>query len=100
MSIIDLLHGGFLYKKSFKIPKGGNHNPYIEKEQTTQWPKEKVQKGKQRSTKYTHKTKDRVKRTPLKPRSELECSGTISSSCSTSGTRRVNLVTNPVICHE
>jgi hypothetical protein len=22
----------------------GNHNPYIEEEQTTQWPKEKVQK--------------------------------------------------------
>jgi hypothetical protein len=30
----------------------------IEKEQTTQWPKEKVQKDKQRSTKHTHKTKD------------------------------------------
>jgi len=29
----------------------GNHNPYIEEEQTTQWPKEKVQKDKQRSTK-------------------------------------------------
>jgi len=27
-----------------------NHNPYIEEEQTTQWPKEKVQKDKQRST--------------------------------------------------
>jgi hypothetical protein len=27
---------------------------------TTQWPKEKVQKEKQRSTKHTHKTKDRV----------------------------------------
>jgi hypothetical protein len=42
-------------KKSLKIPKG-NQNPYIE-EQTTQWPKEKVQKDKQRSTKHTHKTK-------------------------------------------
>ena len=40
-------------KKSLKIAKGGNQNPYIE-EQTTQWPKEKVQKDKQRSTKtYT-----------------------------------------------
>ena len=29
--------------KSLKIPKGGNQNPYIEEEQTTQWPKEKVQ---------------------------------------------------------
>jgi hypothetical protein len=27
----------------------GNQNPYIEEEQTTQWPKEKVQKYKQRS---------------------------------------------------
>jgi len=43
----------------------GNQNPYIE-EQTTQWPKEKVQKDKQRSTKYTYKTKDRVTWTQLK----------------------------------
>jgi len=63
-------------------------------EQTTQWPKEKVQKDKQRSTKHTHQTKDRVKQTPLKTWGELMCSGRISSSCSTSGTRRVNLVTN------
>jgi len=48
-----------------KISKG-NQNPYIEEEQTTQWPKEKGQKDKQRSTKHTHKTKDRVTRTPLK----------------------------------
>ena len=33
-----------------KIPKGGNQNPYIEEERTTQWPKEKLQKEKQRST--------------------------------------------------
>jgi hypothetical protein len=50
-----------------KIQKGGNYNTYIEDEQTTQWPKEKVQKDKQRSTKHTHKTKDRVTQTPLKP---------------------------------
>jgi hypothetical protein len=36
----------------------GNQNPHIKEEQTTQWPKEKVQKDKQRSTKHTHKTKD------------------------------------------
>jgi hypothetical protein len=69
---------------------------YIEEEQTTQWPKEKVQKDKQRSTKHTHKSKDRVTRTE----GELRCSGRVSSSCSTSDTRRVNLVTNPVISHE
>jgi hypothetical protein len=49
-----------------KISKGGNQNPYIEEEQTTQWPKEKVQKDKQRSSKHTYKTKDRVAQTLLK----------------------------------
>jgi hypothetical protein len=39
-----------------------NQNLYIKEEQTTQWPKE----NKQRSTKHTYKTKDRVTRTPLK----------------------------------
>ena len=53
-------------KKSLKISKGGNQNPYIEEEQTTQWGKEKVQKYKQRSTKHTYKTKDQETRTPLK----------------------------------
>ena len=42
-----------------------NQNSYIKEEQTTQWPKEKVQKDKQRSTKHAHKTKDRVTRIPL-----------------------------------
>ena len=82
--------------------KMGNQNPYryIEEGQTTQWSKEKVQKAKQRSTKHTHKTKDRVTRTPLKSGGELRCSGRVSSSCSTSGTRRVSLVTNPVISRD
>ena len=74
-----------------KISKGGNQNPYIEEEQTTQWSKERVQKDKQRSTKHAHKTKDRVTRTPLKTGGELRWSGRVSSSCSTIGTRRVNL---------
>jgi hypothetical protein len=39
----NLAIGQHLQKKSLKIPKGGNQNPYIEEEQTTQWPKEKVQ---------------------------------------------------------
>jgi hypothetical protein len=49
----------------------GNQNLYIDDEPTTQWPKEKVQKDKQRSTKHTHKTNDRVTRTPLKSGIEL-----------------------------
>ena len=72
----------------------------MEEEQTTQWPKEKVQKHKQPSTKHTHKTKDRVTRNPLKTGDVLRCSESVSSSCFTSDTRRVNLVTNPLISHE
>ena len=82
-----------------KIPKG-NQNPYIEEEQKTQWSKEKVQKDKPRSTKHMHKTKDQVTRTLLKTVGELRFSGRVRSSCSTSGTRRVNLVTNLIISHE
>ena len=91
-SVLTSLLMAVLYnKKSLKIPKGGNQNPYIE-EQTTQWTKEKVQKDKQRSTKHTLKTKDRVTRTPLTTGGELMCTGRVSSSCSTSCTRCVNLV--------
>jgi len=39
----------------------------------------------------TQKTKDRVTRTPLKTGGELGCSGWVSSSCSTRGTRRITL---------
>ena len=62
--------------------------------------KKKGQKDKQRSARHTYKTNDRVAQTPLKIPGELRCSGRVSSSCSISGIRRVNLVTNPVIGHE
>jgi hypothetical protein len=52
-----------------------SQKPYIVEEQTTQWPKEKVLKDKQRSTKHTYKTKDQVTRTPLKTGGEHRCSG-------------------------
>jgi hypothetical protein len=68
----------------------GNQNPLIEG-QTTQWPKEKGQKETQRSTKHTHKSKERLTRTPLKTVGELACSGRVSSSCITSGTPRINI---------
>jgi len=47
----------------------------------------KIQKDKQRFTKYTYKTKDRVTRTPLIIGDELTCFGRASSSCSTSDNR-------------
>jgi hypothetical protein len=52
----------------------GNQNSKLEEEQTIQWPKEKGQNDKQRSTKHTHKTNDRVTRTPLKTEGELNFS--------------------------
>ena len=69
---------------SLKIPKRQSESVYIKEEQTTKWPKEKVQKDKQRSTKHTYKTKDRVTQTPVKTGGELRCSRKVSSSCSTS----------------
>ena len=68
------------YYEEFEDTKRRIQNPYIEEEQTTQWPKENVQKDKQRSAKYTYKTKDRVTRSPLKTGGELRCSGRVSSS--------------------
>ena len=47
----------------------------------------------------TQKTKDRATRTPLKTGGELMCFGKVSSSWSTTDTRRVTLVTNLVIRH-
>ena len=76
----------------------GTQNPYI-KGQTTQWPQDtkevlrirtskdrqhkvKRQKDKQRSTKHTYKTKDRVTRSPLKTGGGLRCSSFLSKCSS------------------
>ena len=40
----------------------GNQKSYIEEEQKTQWPKEKVHKDKQQSTKHTYMYKTKVTR--------------------------------------
>ena len=49
--------------------------------------------------KTAQKTKKRATRTSLKTLGGLRFSGSVNSSCSTSGTRRVTLATNPVISH-
>ena len=59
--------------------------------QTNNGQKKKGQKDKQRSTKHAHNTKDRLTGTPLKTGGEIRCSGRVSSSSSTSGTRGVHL---------
>ena len=53
-------------EEEFEDTKGVIKIRISKKDKTTQWTKEKGQKDKQRSTKHTHKTKDRVTRTPLK----------------------------------
>jgi hypothetical protein len=83
-------------KKSLKIPKGQSESVYQRRTDDTM-AKRNSTKG---STKHTYKTKDRVTRTTLNSGGELRCSGRVGSSCSTSGTRRSNLVTNPVIGRE
>ena len=81
-------------KQSLKKENGAIKYRYIEEEQTIHWHQEKVQKDKQRSTKHTHKTKDRVTRTSLNTGGEIRCSGRVISSCSTSGSR---LATKPLM---
>ena len=92
-AVINLTHTQtYILRRVWRYQRG-NQKPYIQEKQTThwQWPKEKVKKHKQRSTKRTHKTKDRVTRTPLKLGwTYVRRKG--SSSCSTSGTSRVNIV--------
>ena len=44
------MNGYFYYEEENEDTKG-----VIRKEQTTKWPKERVQKDKQRSTKHTHR---------------------------------------------
>ena len=81
------------------IPKDTNEKIKIRILKKNRQHNGQMKKYKKRSTKHTHKTKDRVTRTPLRTGGECRCSGRVSSSCSTSGTRRVNLVTIPVTSH-
>ena len=76
-----------------KIPKGQSESVYQRRTNNTMAKKKTYKRRKQRSTKHSYKTKDRVTRTPLKTGGEHRCSGRVGSSYCTSDTRRVNLVT-------
>ena len=94
MILVVVIYRPCLSKKSLKITKRSSESVKHTRRQHN------GQKNKQRSTIHTHKTKDRVTRILPKSGGELRCSGRVSSSCSTRGTRRVNLVTKPVISHQ
>ena len=72
----------------------------LAKRQKNRQHNDQKKKDKQRSTKHTYKAKDRVTRNPLWTGCELRCSRNVGCSSSTSGTRRVNPVTNLVISYE
>ena len=76
-------------QEEFEDTKGVIRIRISEKNKQHNGQKKKVQKNKQRSTKHTHKTKDRISRTPLKTGGELRWFRMVGSSCSTSGTRCV-----------
>jgi hypothetical protein len=78
-------------KDEFEDTKGVNRNSISMNRQRTGQMKEYKEINNDLST---HTTKDGVTRTALKSRRELRCSRRVSSACSTSGTHRVNLVTN------
>ena len=58
-------------QEEFEDAKGVIRIRISEKNRQHNDQKEKVQKNKQRSTKHTYKTKDRITRTPLKTGGEL-----------------------------
>jgi hypothetical protein len=89
----------FKLQEEFEHTKGVIRNHISEKNIQNNG-KNKYKRTNNNLKKHTHKTKDRVTETPLNTGGELRCSGRVSIFCSTSGTRRVNLLTNPVISQE
>ena len=80
-----MMHYGL---EEFEDTKGANRIRKSKKNRQHNGQSKNVHKDKQRSTKHTYKTKDRVTQTPLKTGGELRCSIRVSSSCSASDIRR------------
>jgi len=76
-------------KNSLKIPKGSWESVNRRRTDNTIAKRKRTNNDLQN---ITHKTKDRLTRTPLKPGGEFRRFGSVSIYCSTSGTRRVNLI--------
>ena len=89
-----------IFQEEFEDTKGVIRIRISKKNRQHNGKKKIVQKDKQQYTKDIYKTKDQVTRTPLKTGGDRWWSGRVSSSCSTSDTCCINLVTIPVIIHE
>ena len=97
----DRQHNDQKDKEEFEDTKGVIRIRISKKNRQHNGQKKKYpKKTKQRSTKHTHKTKNLVTRTPLKTGVELGCFGSVNSSCSIGGTRRVNLITRQTTTHK
>ena len=83
-------------KKSLKISKGKSKFVYRRTDNTIV--KRKRANNDLQNT--TQKIRDRATQTPLNTGVEFSSPWWVCSSCSTSGTRRVAPVTNPMISHE
>ena len=95
MLILWLISG---YKKSLKTTMG--QSEFVNRRTDTTMTRWSRAKGQTAIYKTLHRKRKIVQHKPTKNRGWLRCSGWVSSSCSTSGTRRVTLVTNPVISYE
>jgi hypothetical protein len=73
----------FCIQEEFKDTKGVIR---IHKSKNDRQHNDQKKKDKQRSTKHTHKTKERATQTSLKTGDELRWSRCVSNSCSTDGT--------------
>jgi hypothetical protein len=97
--VIILTHV-FKYKKSLQIPKGQSE-PVNRRRTYNTIAKRKKDKMTNNDLQNIHiKLKMDLHEPLQKPGDELMCSGMVSSSCSTTETRRVNLVTKFMISHE
>jgi hypothetical protein len=75
-----------LASEEFEDTKGINRKSKKDRQHNGQKKKDKGTNSDLQT--ITHKTKDRITRTPLNNRGKFKCSGRISSSCFTSGIYR------------
>jgi hypothetical protein len=76
------------WEEEFEDTKGAIGIRISKKNRQHNGQKKKYKRTNNNLQNITYKTKDRVTRTTLKTEDELRCSGRVSSSCSTSDTRR------------
>ena len=88
------------YKKEFEDTKVVVRIRKSRKDRQNNGQKKKDNRTNNDLQNITHRTKDRATPPPFETGGELKCSERVGIACSNSATRRVTLVTNPVIIHK